>query len=99
MNEPTDQKVTATPGKPDCYKCAFRRPLPGDTHSRCLNRTKGITVQGHPHGVESGWFHWPHNFDPTWLVDCNGWAAIGSVNVIDVPDPFGEILGILGKRL
>ena len=64
------------PPKPNCYKCMFRRPLQGDAHSRCVNRTNNITVQGHPHGIKNGWFYWPHNFDPTWLEDCSGWTAI-----------------------
>ena len=36
--------------------------------------TKGIKVVGHPHGIKSGWFNHPFNFDPTWLVSCDGFS-------------------------
>jgi hypothetical protein len=38
-------------------------------------RAEGIHVEGHPHGVRSGWFNHPYNFDPTWLVSCDGFKA------------------------
>ena len=31
-----------------------------------------LGIKAHPHGVRSGWFMWPSNFDPTWLLECNG---------------------------
>lgn len=36
---------------------------------------KALGVTGHPHGIRSGWFNWPWNFDPTWLLTCTGFAA------------------------
>ncbi len=59
--------------KPNCYKCSNRLPIPGDAHSRCTNA--GATVKGNPHGIRNGWFNWPWNFDPVWLVDCDGFEA------------------------
>lgn len=35
-------------------------------------RIPGIEVAGHPVGIASGWFAWPANFDPVWLVSCTG---------------------------
>ena len=29
-------------------------------------------ISGHEHGIRSGWFNWPINFDPSWLLTCNG---------------------------
>lgn len=23
-------------------------------------------------GIRRGWFNWPHNFDPVWLLTCTG---------------------------
>ena len=23
------------------------------------------------HGIQKGWFNWPWNFDPLWLINCN----------------------------
>lgn len=31
-----------------------------------------LGVAGHQHGVESGWFNWPINYDPAWLLSCAG---------------------------
>ena len=61
--------------KPDCYKCKYRREIPGDAHSKCMN--KKADVVGYFHGAKQGWFWWPYNFDPTWLVSCNGFEKKG----------------------
>jgi hypothetical protein len=37
-----------------------------------------LGVVGHPHGIRSGWFSWPVNFDPAWLIACNGFTAKAS---------------------
>lgn len=34
-----------------------------------------LQVTGNPHGIRSGWFNWPMNFDPVWLQSCNGFEA------------------------
>lgn len=31
-----------------------------------------LNIKGDPHGVNSGWFMWPVNFDPIWLQNCDG---------------------------
>ena len=36
---------------------------------------EGIKVVGHPHGIRRGWFAWPMNFDPAWLLECDGFQA------------------------
>lgn len=33
---------------------------------------KQIHIRGNTHGVRSGWFNWPMNFDPIWLEICTG---------------------------
>ena len=55
-----------------CYECKWRRSIPGDAHSRCISDY--ASVKGHPQGIRGGWFHWPYNFDPTWLVECDGFV-------------------------
>ena len=35
----------------------------------------GLNVKGHPTGIRRGWFNWPWNFDPTWLLKCDEWEA------------------------
>ena len=58
--------------KPNCYDCIYRRSIPGDAHSACQNRA--AKVIGDAHGIRSGWFFWPFNFDPTWLRSCDGFS-------------------------
>ena len=31
-----------------------------------------LGIKADPHGVRSGWFNWPFNFDPVWLQECKG---------------------------
>jgi len=28
-------------------------------------------VRANTHGVRSGWFNWPMNYDPAWLIECS----------------------------
>jgi hypothetical protein len=31
-----------------------------------------LNIKGNPIGIRRGWFNWPMNFDPIWLLECNG---------------------------
>jgi len=31
-----------------------------------------LNVRGCDTGIRNGWFMWPVNFDPTWLLSCDG---------------------------
>lgn len=33
-----------------------------------------LGVEGNAHGIRKGWFAWPVNFDPVWLLSCNGFV-------------------------
>lgn len=56
-----------------CYKCRHRGTVPGDAHSACSHPNSfNIGVKGDSHGIKSGWFLHPFNFDPTWLIACDG---------------------------
>ena len=72
---------------PNCYKCKHRGSVPGDAHSCCnypgtktgmfdiFSNGDMITklgIRGDDHGIRNGWFMWPVNFDPSWLISCNG---------------------------
>ena len=35
-----------------------------------------LGVTGNKHGINSGWFNWPVNFDPVWLESCDGFEAV-----------------------
>ena len=36
---------------------------------------KRLNIMGSEHGIKSGWFYWPLNFDPVWLETCNGFEG------------------------
>lgn len=40
-----------------------------------LDEAIALNVQASPHGIMSGWFNWPYNFDPVWLEQCNGFET------------------------
>ena len=56
--------------KLQCYSCRYRRDIPGDQHSQCMNMN--ARVEGKTNGISMGWFFWPFNFDPVWLISCDG---------------------------
>jgi hypothetical protein len=64
--------------KPNCETCKYRQSIPGDCHSRCTNGN--AHVKGHAHGIKMGWFSYPWNFDPTWLLECDGYEKRESPN-------------------
>lgn len=37
-----------------------------------LGVMKCLNVLGDQTGIKHGWFMWPLNFDPTWLITCDG---------------------------
>ena len=84
--------------KPNCYDCSHRRDLVGDCHSRCNNLR--ANVEGNPHGIKSGWFYWPVNFDPVWLVACDGFSTSEEDKKAATKqlDPLAELLGLLKGR-
>jgi hypothetical protein len=43
-------------------------------HHHIMDAIKELNVQADAHGVRSGWFNWPANFDPVWLVNCDGYT-------------------------
>lgn len=54
-----------------CYQCIHRGSVPGDTHSLCkLNWATSFhpPPQGSEHGKEKGWWFFPFNFDPIWMI-------------------------------
>jgi hypothetical protein len=56
--------------KPNCYKCKYKRDIPGDCHIMCAN--KKANVKGNEQGKKNGWFFHPFDFDPVWLESCDG---------------------------
>ena len=38
---------------------------------------KELKIVGDPRGIKKGWFLWPANFDPVWLLSCEGIESRG----------------------
>lgn len=63
----------------ECYSCEHRRTIPGDAHTLCSNPDPEMT--GDEHGIKSGWFAYPYNFDPVWKTKlCSNYEPRKSVN-------------------
>ena len=43
-----------------------------DKENSDIQTALGITADRH--GFLSGWFFWPANFDPVWLLSCKGFT-------------------------
>jgi len=39
------------------------------------DNAEALKIRGNQHGVRSGWFIWPVNFDPVWLENCDGFVS------------------------
>ena len=70
----------------NCHECQHSRGIPGDCHLDCreglrqcftreANEPVTIKVSLNEHGVRNGWAHWPFNFDPIWVQECNSFQA------------------------
>lgn len=35
--------------------------------------SKQLNIKGNPRGIKNGWFNFPFNFDPIWLLNCDGY--------------------------
>ena len=72
----TVKRTPSEPGNALCYTCKYRRSIPGDCHSLCAGAIYRDQVTANEHGVRSGWFFWPFNFDPVWLESCSNYNPI-----------------------
>lgn len=58
-----------------CWKCKFKRSVPGNCHIECKNPDPNI--QGDPHGIANGWFIYPFLFDPVWMInECRNFEEV-----------------------
>jgi hypothetical protein len=62
----------------ECWSCKNKRPIPGDAHISCAKPDANMT--GNKHGIRSGWFMYPFNFDPVWKEKlCDNYESDASV--------------------
>ena len=68
-----------------CYQCPHASPVLGSSHHQACNilgdpvellaytqitNSNPLEIKGNQHGIDSGWFTWPIDFDPVWLEHC-----------------------------
>jgi len=49
----------------------------GRSEPVCVN-PKELNIKANEHGIKSGWFNFPFNFDPVWLENCDGHEKISN---------------------
>jgi hypothetical protein len=57
--------------KKTCYQCCFRGSVPGSAHSSCSfewSRNLENAPEGDSHGIKKGWWVFPWNYDPGWMI-------------------------------
>jgi hypothetical protein len=47
------------------------------SQGRRSSAMKRLNVSGDDYGIKSGWFYWPLNYDPIWLLTCEGFEPKG----------------------
>lgn len=52
----------------------FFESLIGVITGRNSQAMQELNIKGTPHGIRSGWFLWPADFDPVWLESCEGFT-------------------------
>ena len=65
--------------KKTCYGCEHRGTIPGDAYSKCNFSWENSGIEqpaGAEHEIKSGWWFFPHNFDPVWMKEeCGAFSA------------------------
>jgi len=79
--------------KPNCLTCIHKSRIPGDNHIKCKN--PNAKVKGNPAGIKRGWFNWPWNFDPAWLVSCDSHSTNPEDAVQEDESELGKIMELL----
>lgn len=63
----------------DCHSSCQHPKAGGDMFTQIVamasgNAARELNIRADSHGVRSGWFYWPANFDPVWLLNCDGFT-------------------------
>lgn len=90
--------------KNSCYNCAYRSQVTGSAHSQCnfdWNKTHEPMPNGQDHGIKNGWFFFPFNYDPVWMIDeCPVHSTEKDPNFVDVEGgAMKALISLLAKRI
>ena len=86
----------------DCYKCGYRGNNLGSAHIRCRynwSKSELKKPKGKPHGIKHGWWIFPFNFDPIWMLeDCPAFATeFQKEMIVEKYNPLLELGAILSS--
>ena len=85
----------------NCRTCGYKRNIPGDAHIRCVFDWTGQETpmpRGAECGVKKGWFCFPFNYDPVWMIGaCSVWSEKVDPEKINNADPMSNLMTMMGK--
>lgn len=55
-----------------CVTCENCIPIHDSVRVRCNNVAANVRVN--PHGYEKGFAYWPTNFNPIYIISCDGYS-------------------------
>jgi len=55
-----------------------------------LEGAEKLGINANPHGIRNGWFNWPLDFDPVWLLACDGFEERSATNEQKTVAPSSE---------
>ena len=85
--------------KAKCYECAYRGSVPGSAHIACRfawAKSEHPIPLGKEHGVRNGWWVFPMDFDPVWMIsECPAFADEADPEMIAEHGPLDTVLAML----
>lgn len=52
-----------------------------------------------PHGIKNGWYMFPVNYDPTWMIEqCKAFSEKVDENLVAKEDPLQTLFSLFAKR-
>lgn len=87
-----------------CWDCAYRGPgFPGNAHIGCrfdFNKANLPQPAGDQHGIRKGWYIFPVNFDPVWMIEkCEGHSTERNSDLIRSSEGgFSDLISMITGR-
>jgi len=85
--------------KNTCGSCAYKTNIPGDSHIGCSFAWEKVDVKppkADPHGIKSGWYTFPLNFDPNWQQEeCKSHSEVKEPEMVTQVNPLQSILSMI----
>lgn len=74
-NHPIAEKASSPLGEVFAMLSKRGALLPAEDQITVIEAARQLGVTGDAHGIRSGWFNWPYDFDPVWLLTCSGFKS------------------------